>query len=243
MIGGRKMNRKQKNNEAAGPRKIVVATQPQSAASEQFRTIRTNIMYSSIDQPIRSVLFTSATPGAGKSTVVANMAIAYAQAGKKTLLLDADLRRPTSHYTFEVLNQKGLSTAIVKEVPLETLIRSTEFEKLDLITSGPIPPNPSELLSSRRMEQFMNDLAIHYEMIIIDSPPLLSVTDAQLLSKRSDGVVLVTNVEDNNRDQLLEAKDLLYKADANIIGLVLNNRDMKQGASGQYYYYRAASES
>jgi capsular exopolysaccharide synthesis family protein len=244
MIGGRKMNRKQrKNNEAAGPRKIVVATQPQSAASEQFRTIRTNIMYSSIDQPIRSVLFTSAMPGAGKSTVAANMAIAYAQAGKKTLLLDADLRRPTSHYTFEVLNQKGLSTAIVKEVPLETLIRSTEFEKLDLITSGPIPPNPSELLSSRRMEQFMNDLAIHYEMIIIDSPPLLSVTDAQLLSKRSDGVVLVTNVEDNNRDQLLEAKDLLYKADANIIGLVLNNRDMKQGASGQYYYYRAASES
>lgn len=243
MIGGRKMNRKQKNNEAAGPRKIVVATQPQSAASEQFRTIRTNIMYSSIDQPIRSVLFTSATPGTGKSTVVANMAIAYAQAGKKTLLLDADLRRPTSHYTFEVLNQKGLSTAIVKEVPLETLIRSTEFEKLDLITSGPIPPNPSELLSSRRMEQFMNDLAIHYEMIIIDSPPLLSVTDAQLLSKRSDGVVLVTNVEDNNRDQLLEAKDLLHKADANIIGLVLNNRDMKQGASGQYYYYRAASES
>lgn len=224
-------------------RKIVVATKPQASVSEQFRTIRTNIMYSSVDHPIRSVLFTSETPDAGKSTIAANMAIAYAQAGKKTLLLDADLRRPTTHYTFGVMNQHGLSTAIVSDVELEDLVRHTKHDMLDLITSGPIPPNPSELLSSKRLEQFMNKLSLHYEMIIIDSPPLLSVTDSQILSKQADGVVLVTNVENNNRNQLLDAKDLLNKADANIIGLVLNHRETKTVGKDGYYYYESTSDN
>ncbi|MDB0579473.1 CpsD/CapB family tyrosine-protein kinase [Salinicoccus roseus] len=237
------MNKKRRGNkESAEGRKIVMATKEQTSVSEQFRTIRTNIMYSSVDKPIRSVLFTSATPGAGKSTIAANMAIAYAQAGKRTLLLDADLRRPTTHYTFEVMNRIGLSTAIVSDVELVDLVKHTDYDMLDLITSGPIPPNPSELLSSKRLEQFMNTLNIHYEMIIIDSPPLLSVTDAQILSKRADGVVLVTNVENNNRNQLLEAKDLLNRADANIIGLLLNQRDVRSGGKDGYYYYESASE-
>ncbi|WP_411843776.1 CpsD/CapB family tyrosine-protein kinase [Salinicoccus sp. HZC-1] len=234
---GRKMS-----NAVAGPKKIIVATKPHSTVSEQFRTIRTNIMYSSIDKPIRSVLFTSAVPSAGKSTIAANMAIAYAQAGKKTLLLDGDLRRPTCHYTFDVGNQKGLSTAIVNDISLEELVIKTEFDMLDLITSGPIPPNPSELLSSKKLAQFVDKLKFQYEMIIIDSPPLLSVTDAQLLSKRADGVILVTDVENNNRDHLLEAKELLNKADANIIGIVLNNRYTKHKTKDDYYYYQASHD-
>jgi len=235
---GRKMN-----SEAGGPRNIIVATKPQSPVSEQFRTIRTNIMYSSVDKPIRSVLFTSAVAGAGKSTIASNVAIAYAQAGKKTLLLDGDLRRPTCHYTFGASNQKGLSTAAVNDVSAEELVVRTEFDMLDLITSGPIPPNPSELLSSRKLSQFTETLKFQYEMIIMDSPPLLSVTDAQILSKSADGVILITDVENNNRNHLLEAKDLLNKADANIIGLVLNNRDAKYRSKDDYYYYQASHDS
>lgn len=237
MMRDRKMN-----NEVASAKKIIVATKPHSPVSEQFRTIRTNIMYSSIDRPIRSVLFTSAVAGAGKSTIAANVAIAYAQAGKKTLLLDGDLRRPTCHYTFKVSNQKGLSTAIVNDIALEDLVNQTEFDDLDLITSGPIPPNPSELLSSKKLTQFIDHLKFQYEMIIVDSPPLLSVTDAQLLSKSADGVILITDVENNNRNHLLEAKDLLNKADANIIGLVLNNRTIKDKSKDDYYYYQASHD-
>ncbi|WP_052747393.1 CpsD/CapB family tyrosine-protein kinase [Salinicoccus sediminis] len=236
------MRHRKMNNEVASAKKIIVATKPHSPVSEQFRTIRTNIMYSSIDRPIRSVLFTSAVAGAGKSTIAANVAIAYAQAGKKTLLLDGDLRRPTCHYTFKVSNQKGLSTAIVNDIASEDLVNQTEFDNLYLITSGPIPPNPSELLSSKKLTQFIDHLKFQYEMIIVDSPPLLSVTDAQLLSKSADGVIMITDVENNNRNHLLEAKDLLNKADANIIGLVLNNRDAKYRLKDDYYYHQASHD-
>ena len=236
------MSKRKRLKESRAPRNIIIATKPYAAASEQFRTIRTNIMYSSIDVPIKSVLCTSATPESGKSTVAVNIAVAYAQTGIKTLLLDADLRRPTSHYTFEVTNQTGLSTAVVNDVPLEEVVKQTQFEQLDLITSGPIPPNPSELLASQRMNHFMNEISMHYGMIIIDSPPLLAVTDGQILSQKADGVLLVTNVENNNRNELKEAKNLLNKADANIIGVVLNNRDIKSTKDGQYYYYGISEE-
>ena len=236
------MMRKKTHSGAAGPRQLIVAISPHATVSEQFRTIRTNIMYAGVDRPMRSVLFTSDIPGAGKSTIAANMAAAYGQAGKKTLLLDADLRRPTCHYTFETMNQSGLSAAIVNDIPIEDFVKKTEFEDLDLITSGPIPPNPSELLSSKKMGQVMDSLAKQYEMIIMDSPPILSVTDAQLLSKQADGVIIVTDVENNNRDRLMEAKDLLEKADANIIGIVLNNRKINYRTSDNYYYYQASND-
>lgn len=221
----------------SGPRDLIVAKEPKSPISEQYRTIRTNITYSSVDTQIKSVLFTSATPSAGKSTTAANVAIAYAQAGKRTLLLDADLRRPTTHYTFEMNNQKGLSTAIVNEMPLENVIRETEIENLDIVTSGPVPPNPSELIASNKMEHFFKTITMQYDMVIVDSPPILAVTDAQLLSKLVDGTILVTNVESNNKDSLAHAKDLLNKADSNLIGVVLNNKKQKSSKDSYYYYY------
>lgn len=222
------------------PRYLVVDKKPHSAVSEQFRTIRTNIMYSSIKTDIKSVLFTSDLSGTGKSTVASNMAVAYAQAGKKTLFLDADLRRPTSHHTFGVSNQTGLSNLIVNDLPLDEVIKKTKFDGLDLITSGPVPPNPAELLSAPKLDAIMVRLKTNYDMIIIDSPPILSMTDAQLLSKSASGVILVTNVEKNNRDRLNEAKDLLYKADANIIGIVLNKR--AEARVGDDYYYYTSSD-
>lgn len=219
------------------PRDLVVLKQPKSPVSEQYRTIRTNITYSSIDSEIKSVLFTSAQPGAGKSTTAANVAIAYAQAGKRTLLLDADLRRPTTHYTFEVQNQRGLSTAIVNDIQAEEVVKTTDIENLDLITSGPVPPNPSELLASNKMTQFFKVVSMQYDIVIVDSPPILAVTDAQLLSKMVDGTILVTNVESNNRDNLTQAKELLEKADANMIGVVMNNKKVKDDGDSYYYYY------
>lgn len=221
----------------SGPRELIVDRDPKSPVSEQFRTIRTNITYSNIDNPVKSVLFTSATPNAGKSTIAANVAIAYAQAGKRTLLLDGDLRRPTTHYTFEMQNVRGLSTAIINELPLNEVARESGIENLDIITSGPIPPNPSELLSSKKMNLFMKMVTDHYDMVIIDSPPVLAVTDSQVLSQLTDATILVTNVDDNNRDSILQAKELMGKADANIIGVVLNNKKMDNKKDSYYYYY------
>src|SRR5699024_7841025 len=173
---GKKKHRKFQS----GPRELIVEREQKSPISEQFRTIRTNIAYSNIDNPVKYVLFTSATPSAGKSTVAANVAIAYAQAGNKTLLMDADLRRPTVHYTFEMQNVRGLSTAIINDLTLNEVTRESGIENLDVITSGPIPPNPSELLSSKKMSEIMKKIREHYDIVIIDSPPVLAVTDSQI---------------------------------------------------------------
>lgn len=224
-------------NSQSDPRNLIVEREPKSTVSEQFRTIRTNITYSSIDKPLKSVLFTSAMPNAGKSTVAANVAIAYAQAGKKTLLIDADLRRPTTHYTFEMLNTSGLSTAIIGALSINKVAKESNIENLDVITSGPVPPNPSELLSSNKMSLFMENISNQYDMVLIDSPPLLAVTDAQVLSQLAEGTILVTNLENNNKDSISQAKNLLEKVDANIIGVVLNNKEIENKKNNYYYYY------
>lgn len=226
-----------KHTYSSGPRELIVEKQPKSPISEQFRTIRTNIMYSSIDTDIKTVVFTSASPGAGKSTMAANVAIAYAQSGKRTLLIDADLRRPTTHYTFETGNQRGLSTVIINDMPAADVVKQTEVENLEIMTSGPVPPNPSELLASRKTNLLLKTFSMDYDMVIIDTPPLLAVTDAQVLSKIVDGVILVTNVEANNRERLQDAKALLEKADANILGVVMNNKNMGRSKDEYYYYY------
>ena len=229
--------KKKTHTYTSGPRELVVEKEPKSPVSEQFRTLRTNIMYSSIDTEMKTVLFTSASPSAGKSTIAANVAVAYAQSGKRTILVDADLRRPTTHYTFEVTNQRGLSTAIVNDIPPVELVTETDIENLEIMTSGPIPPNPSELLSSKKMSYLLKTLSMDYDMVIIDTPPLLAVTDAQVLSKEVDGVVLVTDVESNNRERLQDAKTLLEKTDANILGVVMNNKGMGREKDDYYYYY------
>lgn len=227
--------RKKSRKPVTGPRELIVHNDPRSAISEQYRTIRTNIMYSSIDKKIKKVMVTSAGPSAGKSTTAVNIATAFAQAGRKTILIDADMRRPTTQYTFEVTNSLGLSSAIVNTSKTDQVIKPTEIDNLDLITSGPIPPNPAELLQSTRMNNLLKVLSEAYDVIIIDTPPLLTVADAQILSKAMDGVLLVTNTEDNDRDELMKAKDTLVKSGANILGVVLNNK--KRTDNENYYYY------
>ncbi|QUR93811.1 CpsD/CapB family tyrosine-protein kinase [Macrococcoides canis] len=227
--------RKNKSTKLTKERKLITHLYPKSTISEQYRMIRSNIMFSSVDKEINKIVVTSAAPSAGKSTTAANIAVAYAQAGKTVLLIDGDLRKPTVHYTFETKNVFGLSNLITEQITLNQAVQNTDIENLSILTSGPIPPNPSELLSSKRFSELINNLKEYFDMIIIDTPPVLAVTDAVILSTVVDGTIIVTNVETNNKHHLLKAKEVLVKSDANILGVVLNN--VEKSSKDDYYYY------
>ena len=225
-------NKKQSRQTVA--RKLVTQVNPKSVVSEQFRTLRTNINFSMPDYDLKSILFTSATPGEGKSTASANVAVVFAQEGKKVLLIDADMRKPTTHYTFSRMNATGLSNLLTRQWEIEDIIQHTDVEGLDLITSGPIPPNPAELLSSKTMDALIEKLKEKYDMLIFDAPPVLSVTDAQILSNKTEGTILVLNAGMTEKDSILKAKDALLSSQANILGTVLNNFVLQK----DHYYYQ-----
>ena len=231
-----KRSKKAKQNMA---RKLVTKNNPKSIVSEQFRTLRTNINFSMPDHDLRSILFTSATAGEGKSTAAANTAVAFAQEGKNVLLLDADMRKPTSHYTFSRMNTIGLSNLLIRQWELDDVIQQTDIEGLDIITSGPTPPNPAELLTSKMMDILLEELEKRYDMIIFDTPPVLSVTDAQILSHKAEGTILVLNAGSTEKSNVLKAKEALVSSQANIIGTVLNNFVL---ANDHYYQYFADEE-
>lgn len=221
-------------------RVLVTHEMPKSTISEQYRMIRSNIDFSSIDEQIRTLVFTSAAPSAGKSTTAANVAVAYAQARKSVLLIDGDLRKPTIHYTFETNNVFGLSNLISNQVDMDNAIKMTEIENLSILTSGPIPPNPSELLGSDRMEDLLSAFLERFDMVIIDTPPVLAVTDAAILSKLVDGTILVTDIETNNKNHIIKTKEILVNANANLLGIILNN--VKGNKKDDYYYYNYYGE-
>jgi len=164
----------------------------------------------------------------------ANLAVVMAQQGRKVLLVDADLRKPTVHYTFRLINTEGLSNLLTKRAKLTDVITKTDVDNLYVITSGPIPPNPAELLSSRAMHELMTQALGIFDIIIFDTPPVLAVTDAQILSSQADGTVLVVASGKTEKDAALEAKDLLQKSQARILGVVLNRQPIK---NSRYYYY------
>ena len=232
--------------------KLIIEKKPRSPISEAYRTVRTNVEFSSIDDDVRRILITSSGPGEGKSTTAANLAVAFAQAGKKTLLIDGDLRKPTVFKLFNVSNRVGLSNVIVDGVKifdpksvevdglgLSDIIRPYN-DKLDILTSGTIPPNPSEILGSKKMRVFMDMLSSKYDMVIVDAPPVNAVTDAQLLSTMVDGVLFVVASEITHMDGARRAKDLLQQVNAKILGVVLTRLKMgknKYGYNGYYSYY------
>ncbi|MGM0843657.1 MAG: CpsD/CapB family tyrosine-protein kinase [Bacillota bacterium] len=228
------MARKNKMNTNNHGRKLVTDASPKSPISEQFRTLRTNIEFSAVDQPYRSLMVTSTGPGEGKSTTVSNLAVVYAQQGKKVLAIDADLRKPTMHYTFQKGNGTGLTNVVTKQVDLLTAIQRTDIDNLDCLTSGPIPPNPAELLGSKGMDQLLEDCYEQYDIILFDTPPVLAVTDAQILANKCDGTILVVSSGTTEVEGAKKAKDLLSSAKAKLLGVVLNNKDIK---STSYYYY------
>ncbi|WP_215115813.1 CpsD/CapB family tyrosine-protein kinase [Exiguobacterium sp. s80] len=217
-------------------RNLITVTQPKSPIAEQYRTIRTNIEFMAVDKEIQVMLITSATQSEGKSTTSSNLAVAYAQQGKKVLIIDTDMRRPTVHYTFKVANGLGLSSLLTRQAELEKAILPTKVDNLSILTAGPIPPNPAELLSSRAMENLILELRENYDVIILDAPPLLQVADSRITSKLTDGVVLVVGCTTSDRQRVLKAKEQLELAEAKILGVVLNRRELTDDSAYQYYY-------
>lgn len=216
-------------------RYLIAKLNPRSPITEQYRTVRTNLQFSSVDQDLQTMLLTSAGPGEGKSMTSANLAVVYAQQGKKVLLIDADLRKPTIHYTFRLDNLRGLSNALVSNMSLQEIVSPSDVGNLDLISCGPIPPNPSELLGSKRMKELVREARQAYDIIIFDTPPVLAVTDAQILANLCDGVVLVVRSKKTEFDAADKAIELLQSANAKILGTILNDRDKKE--MNYYYYY------
>jgi capsular exopolysaccharide synthesis family protein len=215
-------------------RKLIAILDPKSPISEQYRTIRTNIQYSSIDDELRTIMLTSSGPGEGKSTSAANLAVVFAQLGKKVLLVDADLRKPTAHRTFGVNNLFGFTSVLTKQATLEKTVLDTEEKDLYLLTSGPVPPNPAELLSSKSMEQFIEEAKQLFDYVIFDTPPLLAVADPQIIANKVDGAIFVVSSGKTEIEPAKKAKELLENAQSKLLGVVLNNKEMK---NNDYYYY------
>lgn len=229
------LRKKNQSNIASNIRHLITKFNPKSPISEQYRTIRTNLQFASVDEELRSILITSSGPAEGKSSTTANLAVVYAQQGKRVLLIDADLRKPTMHYTFRLDNLRGLSNVLVGENTLEEVVNQTDVETLDVMTCGPIPPNPSELLASRKMETLLKEAKLSYDMVIFDTPPVLAVTDAQILANIVDGTVLVVRSGKTEIEASQKSKEALAPAKAKLLGVVLNGRE--KTASNYYYYY------
>ncbi|MDY3207546.1 CpsD/CapB family tyrosine-protein kinase [Clostridium baratii] len=213
---------------------LILEKQPKSIEAESYRILRTNIMYSSFDKEIKRILVTSAEPGEGKSITSGNLAIAFAHDEKKVILIDCDLRRPSLHKKFRISNNKGLSDAIINKDKLNDCIQK-RTEYLDILTAGKIPPNPSEMLGSQAMSSLLDELSNIYDVIILDSPPVLAVTDAQILSTKVDGTILVVRGEKTKKDSAIAAKGVLNKVNANILGTVLNGGNKNK--DNYYYHY------
>lgn len=206
-----------------------------SPVSEAYRAIRTNLQFASAGKTLKTVVFISTVPNEGKSTTVANLAIAMGQDNKKILLIDCDLRKPDVHRRFGLLN-KGLTNCFAEDLPLKEVIQADVFPNLDVVTSGPVPPNPAELLGSKKMKALLQEAAEAYDYVFLDMPPVLAVTDAALMSSQVDGTVLVIGSGDISPDEGKQAQSVLEKVHANILGVILN-KVPQHHKSGYYYYY------
>jgi capsular exopolysaccharide synthesis family protein len=210
----------------------------QSSAAEAYRVLRTSVLLSAAGNPPKTILVTSGQPGEGKTTTVVNTAISLAQMGASVLIVDCDLRRPATHKILGVDQPHGLSTYLSRDVPLNDLIQKLPIANLSLLPCGPVPPNPAELIISEKMKEMLHELAGRYDHILIDSPPLINVTDPVILSTMVDGVILVVHGGKSTRDVVRRARHELSTVGAKIFGVVLNNVDLRRDGYDNYYYYR-----
>lgn len=217
---------------------LITHLDPKSPVAEAFRTLRTNLQFSALDRELRTLLVTSAGPGEGKSTITLNLAIAITQSGKEVILVDADLRKPVIHKRFGLRNEIGLTNILVHG-PAEEALQETAVPNLKVVTSGPIPPNPAEMLASGMMDKVRDFLKERAEMVLFDCPPVVAVTDAAVLSRKVDGVLLVVQLGAVEREAARQAKALLENVDAPLLGVVINN---VAESSGYYYYYYYTSD-
>jgi len=239
VIGSKQDVKDEKKEDADRSRDLGVLLDPKSLAAECCRSIRTNILFMSPDHPIRTMVVTSPSPQEGKTTTAANLAITMAEAGGRVLIVDTDLRRPRLHKSFGVPNQVGVSTVIVGETTLEEAIKRSEVPNLDVLTCGPVPPNPAELLHTAKFAKMLDSLKERYDRIILDSPPTSAVTDPVVLGNIADGVILVVKGGRTTRDAASHAQRQLGSANARLLGVIVNEIDFSNPAYGyQYYYYR-----
>jgi capsular exopolysaccharide synthesis family protein len=214
---------------------LITVSEPRSPISEAYRTLRTNLDFVSLDQALKTLVVTSARVGEGKSSTLANLAVVSAQAGRKVILVDADLRRPTLHQVFGLDNETGLTTAIMDDAALASPpLQTTGVEGLSVLTSGPLPPNPAELMGSRRMEEVIAALAEQADQVFFDTPPVVAVTDAAVLATKVDGVLLVISAGKTRREYARTAVRRLEQINARLVGTVLTN--VQIGADFQGYY-------
>ncbi len=225
---------------------LVIHSQPQSAVAECCRSIRTNLLFMSPEKPLRTILVTSSSPQDGKTITAVSLAVTMANSGNKVLVVDADLRRPRAHRAFNIPNTSGLSSLILGEETLEKVVRTTAVPNLSLVTCGPIPPNPAELLHTETFSQILKQMAEGYDRVIIDSPPVGAVVDAVVIATQVDGAVLVLKASRTSKDLARRAARALFDVNARIFGAVLNDLDLADRRYGYYYrrygYYYGTKE-
>jgi non-specific protein-tyrosine kinase len=222
---------------------LVTLNHPRSSVSEAYRVLRTNLQFSSLGNPAASLLITSASPAEGKTTTAANLAVAMAQAGKRVILVDTDLRRPALHKMFDVSIAPGLTNLLIDpELAPEDVMVHTSMDGLFLLPSGPIPPNPAELLASPQMVKLLEQLTAQADAVICDSPPLLAVADSSILAAEVGGTLLVINSGRTRTEYCRRAKETLEKVGAHVLGVALNKMSGKEGGGYYYYYYYARDD-
>ena len=225
---------------------LIANTDAKSPVSEAYRTIRTNIKFSNIaGQELKTIMLTSATPNEGKSTTISNLAVVMAQAGHSVVLCDCDFRNPTQHKMFG-LHNKGLSNCVATGSNVMDIIQQTSIPNLYVLTSGPVAPNPSELLASQNMVDILEELKQHFDYVLVDTPPIMPVTDAAVVSAKVDGTILVIASGAVSPSVAVEAKTRLEQAGAHLLGVVLNKVDVGANSHygyGYYYYYGHKDDS
>ncbi len=223
---------------------LIAKKDPKSPISEAYRTIRTNIEFSNLDEEIKTIVITSSKQNEGKSTVIGNLAVSFAgMEDKKVIVVEGDLRNPTVHRLFGVSNTFGVTDVLTGQKKFEECVHITDTKGLHVLSCGKIPPNPSEMLASRRMKEFISSISEHYDYVFIDAPPIGIITDAGIISTYADGVILVAAAGEVDVDQIKISKERLNKVNANILGVVLNKYDSGSGNDAYYNYYYGEMES
>lgn len=216
--------------------KLVPWHNPKSPISETYRILRTNIQFMDIDSKIKTILITSPGPNEGKSLTTSNLAISIAQNNNKVLVIDGDLRKPVLHNLFDVPSRPGVTDVLLGHVELSEAIKETGIKNLSILTSGPLPPNPAEMVGSARMKQLIREAGNMADVVLIDSPPIMPVTDGALLATAVDGVIMVIARGITKKDQALKAKNIIINSQTRILGIVFNRSGTQR--KGYYYYYR-----
>lgn len=217
---------------------FIVDKLPKSITAESYRSLRTNIQYSSIDKQVKTLVVTSSNAGEGKSTVSGNLAYTFFQSGKRVLIIDCDLRKPSLHRKFNVSNEVGLTDVLVGTSELNKVMKKID-DNLYLLTTGTLPPNPAEIIGSNTMENFLDECKINFDYIILDTPPILPVTDSKLLAIKADATVLVVRSEISKSKHVSQAFKELGKVNANVIGTILNDVEVHS----ERLYYNNSTKS